>query len=677
MPASNDRDSTHCHATIAICTYNRMHTLPRTLQSLALLRGPYKFEVLIVNGPSTDGTTEFLAGVDNVRVFSNDEINLAISRNIAIANAAGEYIAFIDDDAVPEPDWLTLLIDRFNAEPDLSAAGGFIRDASGMSFQARYVYCDVFGKAYPCENADYITFMRKDRRLYLSLTGTNVIFRRKDILQIDGFDEVFAYFLDETDVNKRMDDEGMRVAVVPAAEIHHKFAASHLRTEKNVSKDMYPTSRSISYFVIRHAVQDVGWEEAVRYLQKFYKDEFFWKCETYSSGHIEKSKFEELIFQVKRGIIDGINLAFGEDSDRSLMKNRISRHCSDRRPIIRSMRRPEDVLRLCMFSQDHSGRKVGGIGRWTKLAARGLAERGHEITVIGELTEGSHREHCDFTAHGFWSHNVCHFEREESSEVDCLGLPTNLANASKRKLAELRRIMPRRQFQVASTPIWDVEGAALIGCGDIPAVVSLHTCAGLMLESKPEWRENQVYYENHVLRVINAEIQALRRSKMVLANSKAIMNDISNIYDLDLFKLNHAVVPHGLEDILEPEPLLEERIAAHANSDAPIRILFLGRLETRKGVSHMVAVLRKILSVHSNVMADIVGDKVDSRNFALVSDLIKEFAGRVIWHGFLDDSSLDTLMRKTDVFFAPSTYESFGLIYAEAMRYSVVSLGVV
>ena len=44
-----------------------------------------------------------------------------------------------------------------------------------------------------------------------------------------------------------------------------------------------------------------------------------------------------------------------------------------------------DRLRLCMFSQDHGASKMGGIGRWTNLVARGLAERGHEVTVMGHL----------------------------------------------------------------------------------------------------------------------------------------------------------------------------------------------------------------------------------------------------------------------------------------------------
>lgn len=660
-----------CDATIAICTYNRLITLPRTLASLQMLRGPYTFEVIVVNGPSTDGTTEYLAEQDGIRVFDNPETNLSISRNIAIANAAGRYVAFIDDDAIPEPDWLTLLLDRFGEDPSLSALGGFIRDANGMAFQAKYVFCDTFGTGYPCDNADYATFAGKDRRLYPSLTGTNVIFRKDDLLKVAGFDEVFAYFLDETDVNKRMDDAGMKVEVLPHAEIHHKYAPSHLRTEKNVSRNMYPIARSIAYFAMEHGVPEHGWEAASRRLQDFYEAEFKWKQETYSYQNLTRDDFEMLMTQTRQGIIDGVNCHFDPTPEQALPENRIARHDTATPPVVRQMRKPDDALRLCMFSQDHAREGFGGIGRWTNLVARGLAERGHEVTVIGELTNAKTPEYCDFTKDGFWSHNLFYFDRENRTEIDCLGLPDGMANTSKRKLAEIRRIMPRRQFQVASSPIWDIEGAALIGSGDVPTVLSLHTCAGLMLESKPEWKENKQFYQNHVLRVINAEIQALRRTPMILANSSAIMRDISELYGLDLFARPHVIVPHGIDDIDSPEPLLETRTIAHEQDGDPLRIIFLGRLENRKGVAHMVPVLDRLLELHENVVVDLVGQRVDDANHKLVTDLIAKYPGQVTWHGYLDDEKLDRLMRQSDIFFGPSLYESFGLIYAEAMRYSI------
>ena len=676
VPVTVDFPETTCDATIAICTYNRIGNLPRTLQSLANLRGPYSFEVLVVNGPSTDGTTEFLATAEGVTAFQNPEINLSISRNIAIANASGRFIAFIDDDAIPEPDWLTLLLDRFHADPGLSALGGFIRDSNGMDFQARYVFSDCLGQGIACENPDYITFQRAERRFFPSLTGTNVIFRTEDLRRINGFDEVFAYFLDETDVNKRMDDHGLRAEVLPQAEIHHKYAASHLRTAKKVPTNMYPISRSVAYFALRHGPQELGWDAAIDHIRTFYAKEYEWKVDLLLGQEITHRQFENLLHQTERGIIDGVNAVFDTTSDAS--PARLTRHLDPRTapPLLRQMRNPAETLRLCMFSQDHASPTLGGIGRWTNLVARGLAERGHEVTVIGHVQNQTLPEFADFTEAGFWSHNVRHFEREAGAEVDCLGLPPVLANTSKRLLSELRRIQPRRRFQVASTPIWDVEGAAVMASGEVPTVLSLHTCAGLMLASKPEWREDKTYYTNHVLRVINAEIQALRRTPMILANSAAILRDIDAIYQIGLADRPHRIIPHGIEDIAAPHGLLDARESLRAaDPTQPLRILFLGRIETRKGIKDLVPVMDRLFARGLPIRLDLVGSKVDAGNDLLVEGLALRHPTRVTRHGFLTESQLDPLLRQTDILFCPSLYESFGLIYAEAMRYSIPCIG--
>lgn len=664
-----------CDVTIAICTYNRIETLKKTIQSLSLLRGNISFEVLVVNGPSDDGTGDFLGSVKSIRVINNPEVNLSISRNIAIANAQGQYIAFIDDDAIPEHDWLDLIISHFRENNEISAVGGFIRDADGINFQAKYVFCDILGRGIPCDNPDYITFIKSEKRLYPSLTGTNTAFRTDDLRAINGFDEVFAYFLDETDVNKRMDDAGMISHIIPSAEIHHKYAASHLRTARKVSKNMYPIARSISYFSLIHGVPEIGWGEPIQRIQQFYRDEYGWKLQMLTNGDISRSEFEQLMIQTAAGIRDGIADAM-EKSTRKLIRqnDRVTKHIERKAlpEFIRSTRSEKEVLRLCMLSKDHSNDGRGGIGNWSTLVARGLAERGHEVSLIGELPPNAVREFVDFTPGGYWSHGVDNFGQEERNEVDCLGLPSNLANASKRRLSEFRRVNPRRKFQVISSPIWDVEGAAFFEGADIPTVLSLHTCAGLMLDSKPEWRENKQYFEGHVLKVINAEIQALRKTPMILANSKAILRDIGNVYNLKLEDRPHAVVPHGILDIENPDGLYEARAHMRANQEKPnIRILFLGRLETRKGIHDLIDIARTLLERGAPVTFDVVGSRVEAVYSEALDKLISEYPNNVFGHGYLSGEALDQLMRKSDIFVGPSLYESFGLIYAEAMRYSM------
>jgi len=86
-------------------------------------------------------------------------------------------------------------------------------------------------------------------------------------------------------------------------------------------------------------------------------------------------------------------------------------------------------------------------------------------------------------------------------------------------------------------------------------------------------------------------------------------------------------------------------------------------------------VLHRLLETREDVVVDLIGAKVDDDNFKLVSDLCAAYPDRVVWHGFLADEATDALMRQADIFVAPSLYESFGLIYVEAARYAIPSVG--
>src|SRR5207302_6552199 len=88
---------------IVVSTLDRAAHLARLLASLRHLDYE-RFEVVVVNGPSQDGSDAVLAQWDGqIKAVRCPSANLAASRNIGIAAAAGDIVAFIDDDAVPHP----------------------------------------------------------------------------------------------------------------------------------------------------------------------------------------------------------------------------------------------------------------------------------------------------------------------------------------------------------------------------------------------------------------------------------------------------------------------------------------------------------------------------------------------------------------------------------------------
>ena len=122
---------THPPVSVVVVSRDRPDALLRCLTGL--LQVQYTpFEVVVV--ADQPGCSAAARWAEQIKIVPFDRPNISEARNLGISNAAGEIIAFIDDDAVPEPSWLTHLIAPFE-RADVAAAGGFVRGRNGISFQ--------------------------------------------------------------------------------------------------------------------------------------------------------------------------------------------------------------------------------------------------------------------------------------------------------------------------------------------------------------------------------------------------------------------------------------------------------------------------------------------------------------------------------------------------------------
>ncbi len=93
--------------TVVIPTFNRVHMLPRAVESVLSQRG-VDLEVIIVDDGSTDDTPSYLRTISDTRAIAVRRENggLSAARNTGIATARGDWIAFLDDDDMALPGWL-------------------------------------------------------------------------------------------------------------------------------------------------------------------------------------------------------------------------------------------------------------------------------------------------------------------------------------------------------------------------------------------------------------------------------------------------------------------------------------------------------------------------------------------------------------------------------------------
>src|SRR5207248_9968185 len=96
---------------VIVCTFNGSRTLSECLGSFLWLEYP-NYEVIVVNDGSTDATAK-IAHSYGFRVRTTENQGLASARNTGLKAATGEIVAYIDDDAYLDPDWLRYLASTF------------------------------------------------------------------------------------------------------------------------------------------------------------------------------------------------------------------------------------------------------------------------------------------------------------------------------------------------------------------------------------------------------------------------------------------------------------------------------------------------------------------------------------------------------------------------------------
>lgn len=237
---------TRLTVSVIVVSRGRPEALARCLAGIAQLDYP-AFEVVVVADPAGCGVVP-----DGMKAVPFDTPNISEARNLGLSHAAGDIVAFIDDDAVPEPTWLTYLCQPF-VDTDVAASGGFVIGRNGISFQwkARMAFPD--GSAVTMEVPDdSVTLLRGEPGRAIKTEGTNMAFRADRLRDLGGFDPVFAFYLDETDVNMRLATLGAKTGIAPLARVHHGFAASERRTAMRVPLNLYAIGASLRAFVEKH-----------------------------------------------------------------------------------------------------------------------------------------------------------------------------------------------------------------------------------------------------------------------------------------------------------------------------------------------------------------------------------------------------------------------------------------
>ena len=236
---------------VIVVSRGRPESLRLCLIGLARLHHR-NYEVIVVADPAGIAAAEKLPFAEYLRLFPFDRPNISAARNVGIAAAGGDIVAFIDDDAVPEPAWLAHLEQPFR-DPDVAAAGGFVIGRNGISWQWTARSIGPAGEVAPLQVDKALpSVLLPPPGRAIKTEGTNMALRRRVLLALGGFDETFRFYLDETDLNLRLAAKGCKTAIVPLAVVHHAYAPSSRRRQDRAVLDLFDIGRSSAYFWRKH-----------------------------------------------------------------------------------------------------------------------------------------------------------------------------------------------------------------------------------------------------------------------------------------------------------------------------------------------------------------------------------------------------------------------------------------
>jgi glucosyl-dolichyl phosphate glucuronosyltransferase len=230
MPADNPP-----RVSVVVATRDRCQYLRLCLQALERQTAGFEtFEVIVVDNGSTDQTEsvvrEFCGADRNVRYLRENRAGLSIARNLGVSESRAEIIAFTDDDAVPDPDWVALVAARYETlGSDVAVLGGEVRpiwEAPRPDWLTDELLRPLSAGLLWSPSA---RFLRGEEWL----VEVNIAYRKSRLLEFGGFAEQLgrvgeSLLSGEGCINLLMRRAGLHIFYDPNIVVGHHIPASRL-----------------------------------------------------------------------------------------------------------------------------------------------------------------------------------------------------------------------------------------------------------------------------------------------------------------------------------------------------------------------------------------------------------------------------------------------------------------
>jgi len=264
-PAAAAAAAQRIDVSVCIVSWNVKELLRDCLNSLKAQAGDVRYETIVVDNASGDGSVEMIRREFPWVTLVDPQANLGFGRanNLAYQHTTGRWVLLLNPDTVVLDRAIEKLVRFADAHPDAAAVGGRTLKKDGVSLERSCcwgspgmwpLFCKALGlhiifKNSPLFNREAMDYWQRDSvREVGVITGCCLMIRRGVYEKTGGFDDHFFMYAEETDLCWRMRESG-KLLFCPDAQIIHLVGES---AKKATSNRLFHINRALLKLFRKH-----------------------------------------------------------------------------------------------------------------------------------------------------------------------------------------------------------------------------------------------------------------------------------------------------------------------------------------------------------------------------------------------------------------------------------------
>lgn len=248
---------------VIIVNYNTTEHIIKCLESTYDKTSGIEFEVIIVDNNSTDRSIEKLnEKFPQVQlILRNINDGFGCGCNVGAKNSKGKYLAFVNPDTFIKDNVLLELFNFMEQNPDVGICSGSFYDYDGIIRASYSIYpnlytelLDAIGRGTNKRLMKYMENENNKKNLPFEvewLMGAYMFFRKESFLKINGFDKDFFLYLEDAEIQYRINKAGYRIVYIPNIKIYH-YNNSSVQSCEGENIYFYNTHRSKMIYFYKH-----------------------------------------------------------------------------------------------------------------------------------------------------------------------------------------------------------------------------------------------------------------------------------------------------------------------------------------------------------------------------------------------------------------------------------------